>query len=79
MWKSRPAAPQIMIFLAIKKLIKILIYAAIILIAFLSYVYYTGKTVDSVIKPVEKAVNSAVKPVQKGVEQAVKKGKQVVK
>jgi hypothetical protein len=47
------------IFLIIKKLIKLLVYAAIILIAFLSYVYYTGKTIDSALKPVEKAIDKA--------------------
>jgi hypothetical protein len=47
------------LFLAIKKLIKLLIYAAIILVAFLSYVYFTGKTVDSALKPVEKAIEKA--------------------
>jgi Ca2+/Na+ antiporter len=49
----------VIIFLAIKKLIKYLIYAGIILIAFLIYVFYTGKTVDSVVKPVEKAIEKA--------------------
>jgi ABC-type transport system involved in cytochrome c biogenesis permease subunit len=49
----------VIIFFAIKKLIKLLIYATIILIAFLAYAYYTGKSVDSVIEPVEKAVDKA--------------------
>ncbi len=49
----------VIIFFIIKKLIKLLIYAAIILVAFLSYVYYTGKSVDSVIKPVEKVIEKA--------------------
>jgi multisubunit Na+/H+ antiporter MnhC subunit len=49
----------VIIFLVIKKLIKLLVYAAIILIAFLSYVFYSGKTIDSAMKPVEKAIDKA--------------------
>ena len=54
----------VIIFLVIKKLIKLLVYTAIILIAFLSYVYYTGKTIDSAMKPVEKAIDKAGQVVQ---------------
>jgi hypothetical protein len=54
----------VIVFFAIKKLIKLLIYAAIILIAFLAYVYLTGQTVNSVIEPVEKAVEKAEKVIK---------------
>jgi len=47
------------VFLIIKKLLKLLVYAAIILLAFLAYIYYTGETVGSVLKPVEKALEKA--------------------
>jgi hypothetical protein len=49
----------VMVFFAIKKTTKLFIYASIILIAFLSYVYYTGESVTSTIEPVEKAVEKA--------------------
>lgn len=47
------------VFFVIKKAIKLFIYAFIILIAFLSYIYYTGKSVTSTIVPVEKAMKKA--------------------
>ena len=49
----------VMIYFATKKMTKLFIYASIILIAFLSYVYYTGETVTSTIEPVEEAVEKA--------------------
>jgi hypothetical protein len=54
----------VILFLVIKKLLKLFIYAAVILIAFLAYIYYTGKTVDSVVRPVEKAIEKAEKLVK---------------
>jgi Ca2+/Na+ antiporter len=44
------------LFLAIKKLIKLLLYAVIILIVFLAYVYYSGKTVEKAVKKVEQVL-----------------------
>ena len=50
---------SVIVFFVIKKTIKLFIYAVIILIAFLAYIYYTGKSVTSTIEPVEKAVKKA--------------------
>ena len=49
----------VILFFIIKKAIKLFIYAFIILIAFLAYIYYTGKPVNSTIEPVHKAVKKA--------------------
>ncbi len=49
----------VMAYFIIKKMTKLFIYASFILIAFLSYVYYTGESVNSTIEPVEKAVEKA--------------------
>jgi ABC-type transport system involved in cytochrome c biogenesis permease subunit len=54
----------VMIFFVIKKMTKLFMYATMILIAFLAYIYYTGESVTSTIEPVQKAVEKA--------EQAVK-------
>jgi hypothetical protein len=54
----------VILFLVIKKLMKLFIYAAILLIAFLAYIYYTGKTLDSVVQPVGKAIEKAEKLVK---------------
>jgi len=54
----------IIIFFIIKKTIKLFMYALIILIAFLAYIYYTGKSVNSVVDPVKKAVNKAEKVIK---------------
>jgi hypothetical protein len=55
---------SVMIFFVIKKMTKFLIYASIILIAFLSYVYYTDESITSAIKPVQGAVEKAEKVVK---------------
>jgi Ca2+/Na+ antiporter len=47
---------SVIIIFVIKKAIKLFIYALVILIAFLAYLYFTGKSVNSAIDPVEKAV-----------------------
>ena len=52
------------IFLIMKKLIKILIYAAIILTAFLLYVYFTNQTIDTALKPIEKAMDKTEKVIK---------------
>ncbi len=49
----------VMVYFAIKKMTKLFIYASIIMIAFLTYIYYTGESVTSTIEPVEKAVEKA--------------------
>jgi hypothetical protein len=43
----------IIIFLLIKKLFKILIYAFVLFIAFLTYIYLTGGSVNETIKDVK--------------------------
>jgi hypothetical protein len=43
----------IIIFLIIKKLFKILIYAFVLFIAFLTYIYLTGGSVNETIKDVK--------------------------
>ena len=49
----------VIVIFVIKKAIKLFIYAFIILIAFLAYIYYTGKSVTSIIEPIQKAVKKA--------------------
>ena len=49
----------VMVFFVIKKMTKLFMYASIILIAFLAYIYYTGESVTSTIEPVQKAVKKA--------------------
>ncbi len=49
----------VILFFVIKKAIKLFIYAFIILIAFLAYIYFTGKSVTSTIEPVQKTVKKA--------------------
>jgi hypothetical protein len=49
----------VMVYFVIKKTTKLFLYASIILIAFLAYIHYTGKSVTSTIKPVQKAVEKA--------------------
>ncbi len=49
----------VIVIFVIKKAIKLFIYAFIILIAFLAYIYYTGKSVTSTIEPIQKAVKKA--------------------
>jgi ABC-type transport system involved in cytochrome c biogenesis permease subunit len=49
----------IIVYFAIKKMIKFFIYAFIILVAFLAYIHYTGESVTSTIEPVQKAVKKA--------------------
>jgi hypothetical protein len=44
------------IFFIIKKMIKFIIYAIIILAAFLAYLHYSGDSVNPTIEPVEQAV-----------------------
>ncbi len=44
------------IFFIIKKMIKFIIYAIIILIAFLAYLHYSGDSVNSTVEPVQKAI-----------------------
>jgi flagellar biosynthesis component FlhA len=54
----------VLIFFAIKKTAKLFIYASILLVAFLTYIHYTGKSVTSIIEPVQKAVEKAEKVVK---------------
>jgi Ca2+/Na+ antiporter len=54
----------IIIFFIIKKTIKLFIYALIILIAFMAYIYFTGKSVHSAVDPVNKAVKKAEKVIK---------------
>jgi len=55
---------SVIVFFVIKKAIKLFIYALIILIAFLAYIYFTGKSVTSNIAPVQKAVKKAERVVK---------------
>jgi len=50
---------SVIVFFVIKKAIKLFIYAFIILIAFLAYIYYTDRSVTSNIAPIQKAVKKA--------------------
>lgn len=55
---------SVIVFFVIKKAIKLFIYALIILIAFLAYIYFTDRSVNSAITPVQKAVKKAEKIVK---------------
>ena len=46
----------VVVFFGAKKMTKLFIYAALILVAFLAYVYYTGESVESAVKPVQKVI-----------------------
>ncbi len=72
-----------LIFFVIKKMIKLLLYASIVLIAFLGYLIYSEKPVTSVVVPAQKAVekaeqtinekNKELQEVKKKVEKELKK------
>jgi len=55
---------SVIVFFVIKKAIKLFIYALIILIAFLAYIYFTDRSVTSAIAPVQKAVKKAERVVK---------------
>jgi uncharacterized protein YqhQ len=54
----------VLFFFVIKKMTKLFLYAFIVLIIFLGYIYYTGKSVASTIEPVKKAVEKAERVVK---------------
>ncbi|MFA6542508.1 MAG: hypothetical protein WCT99_12990, partial [Bacteroidota bacterium] len=63
-----------LVFFVVKKMIKLLLYAFLILAAFLAYVFYSGKTVSEAVKPVQEKIEKAEKTVKENKEiQEVKK------
>jgi Ca2+/Na+ antiporter len=63
-----------LVFFVLKKMIKLIIYATIILLAFLAYVYYTGESIDTAVEPAKEAIEKAEKNLEENKEtQEVKK------
>ena len=64
-----------LIFFIVKKMIKLIIYAAIILMAFLAYVYYTGDSMDTAVEPAKEAIEKAEKNLEenRGTQEVKKK------
>jgi predicted RNase H-like HicB family nuclease len=63
-----------LVFFILKKMIRLIIYASIILLAFLAYVYFTGDSIDTAIEPAKEAIENAEKKLEENTEvQQVKK------
>ena len=52
------------IFFVLKKMVKLLLYAFLFLIALLAYVYYSGNSVSTIVKSVQSAVEKNEKRAQ---------------
>ena len=70
------------IFFVIKKMIKLIMYAFVLLIAFLAYLYYTGETVATTVETTQKAIekgeqvvkeNKVGQEIKKKIEKEIKK------
>lgn len=64
-----------LVFFILKKMIKLIIYATLILAAFLAYVYYTGDSIENVVEPAKEAIEKAEKNLEEnaGTEEVKKK------
>ena len=54
----------VIIFFVLKKMVKLLLYAFLFLIALLAYVYYSGNSVSTIVKSVQSAVEKNEKRAQ---------------
>jgi hypothetical protein len=54
-----------LVFFVLKKMVKLLLYAFLFLVAVLGYIYYSGESVQSIVAPVQSAVENVEKKVQK--------------
>jgi predicted membrane metal-binding protein len=65
----------VIIFFLLKKMVKLLLYAFLFLLAVLAYIYYSGGSVSTIVKPVQSAVKKVEKSVRvnKDVDEARKK------
>ena len=52
------------IFFVLKKMVKLLLYAFLFLCIVLAYIYYSGESVSTLVKPVQSTVRKVEKSVQ---------------
>ena len=55
----------VIIFFVLKKTVKLLLYAFLFLIALLAYMYYSGESVSTIVKPIQSAIRKNEKSAQK--------------
>jgi Ca2+/Na+ antiporter len=66
---------MVIIFLALKKIIKLLLYAFLFLLIVLAYIYYSGESLTTIVRPVQSVVKKVEKRMQENtaVEEVAKK------